>query len=64
MVRERFHVLRAKAPHDVEPKDVESDAKGWEQFKTLYDSTVERVTATPSQATVVKWIERVEQFAF
>ena len=64
VAREWFHLLREKAPHEVQPADVEADAKGWEQFKTVYESTVGCVTPTPSLATVVKWIERVEQFAF
>jgi hypothetical protein len=64
VAREWFHLLREKAPHDVRPADVADDPKGWEQFTTLYESTVGRVTPMPTRATVVKWIERVEQFAF
>jgi hypothetical protein len=64
VAREWFRLLRENAPHEVQPADVEADAKGWEQFKTVFESTVGRVTPTPSRAMVLKWIERVEQFAF
>jgi hypothetical protein len=30
---EWFHLLREKAPHEVQPADVEGDAKGWEQHQ-------------------------------
>ncbi len=64
VAREWFHLLREKAPQEVQPSEVDMDPQGWEQLKTMYASTVGHVKATASRATVGKWIERVEQFTF
>jgi len=48
-------------PHEVNPAEVEADADGWQQFKSMYERTVGRGAPTAARTT---WIDRVEQFAF
>ncbi len=64
VAREWFLLLRDNAPREVRPLDVATDAKGWAHFKVVYDSTIGDVAGWPSRATLVKWIELVEQFTF
>ncbi len=64
VARDWFQLLREKALHEVQVSEVEADAHGWEHFKAAYESTIERGATAASRETVVKWIERVEQFAF
>jgi hypothetical protein len=64
VARQWFDLLRQKMPHEVQPPDVEADADGWEQFKSMYDGTVGGVTSLAAPSTVATWIDRVEQFAF
>jgi hypothetical protein len=62
VAREWFQQLRKQAPHEV--RVAQADAQGWEHFKALYESTVGRFSPPPSLETMVKWIERVEQYTF
>jgi hypothetical protein len=61
VARQWFAVLRERMPHEVPSSDVEADADGWQQFKSMYERTVGLGAPTEARTT---WIDRVEQFAF
>lgn len=65
VAREWFKVLRTAEPNDVlRSGEVDSDSLAWLQFKEVYSATFEQITPGPTKASLVKWIDRVEQFAF
>ena len=66
VAREWFNTLRnANSTALFISDDSDKSAPGpWLQFKTVYDATFAQATPKPTRELFVKWLERVERFAF
>jgi hypothetical protein len=66
VAREWFTRLRNANPTALSLFDeqLETDRSEWTQFKKVYDGTFVHTTPQPTKDLFVKWLDRVERFAF
>jgi hypothetical protein len=65
LARNWFDRLLNTSPSELFLSDVESDSDlAWNQFKKVYEATFSHFTKPLTQDLFVKWVDRVERFAF
>jgi hypothetical protein len=64
VARDWFKLLYANEPSSVFDSRKKSDDARWLPFKEVYDDTIANARPQRTRADFVKWIDRVEQFAF